>query len=217
MEIDIEKLEYLEDPVNSKQIECIIEGIKKSWADCIEKDSQIFDCKILQARWVTNKSALNLSEYCDEDNFDTTPLNVIEAKYSIWISSDDSFDPEIIKCITNTIYLYKYPDDAEYPYTISFIHETEHSEFEGGIESTGLPEEGILELLEKLEYYYSDFDSSEMEIERVQDDVHPRVKELPKRLQDKARKEDLEFERKEKLRAQEKKLKKCRIYGNLFP
>lgn len=107
MEIDFNSIKYLGEVVDAKQHKLIIAGIKKSWEDCLEKNQQIFDCKILSARWIDNTSALAIFEECDEDDFDNSPYNVIEAKYSIWITSDRNraWTPEQISRITNTLYL----------------------------------------------------------------------------------------------------------------
>lgn len=180
MRSDFNSIKYLEEAVDAKQHKLITAGIKKSWEDCLEKNQHIFDCKILSARWVENTSALAIFEECYEDIFDNTPHNVIEAKYSIWITSDRKgvWTPEQICRITNTLYLYKYPKGSKYPYTIGYIDEIEHETLEGGIESTQLSEEGVLELLASLENGTSAEILAELKPEELPDNLHPKVREL---------------------------------------
>ena len=196
MEIDFNSIKYLEEAVDAKQHKLIIAGIKKSWEDCLEKNQQIFDCKILSARWIENTSALAIFKDCYEDIFDNTPRNVIEAKYSIWITSDRKgvWTPEQICRITNTMYLYKYSNDAEYPYAIDYIDEIEHETLEGGIESTQLSEEGVLELLASLENGTSAEILAEIKPEELPDNLHPKVRELHGKLHTNFLKEEAEYE-----------------------
>lgn len=196
MKIDLDSLTYLEEEVDSEQIERIIEGIKKSWLDTMDTNFHIFDCKILHAHWVSNISALKISEYCDPECFDNNYHNVIEAKYCIWVTpgKDIPWTPEPISRITNTIYCYKFSDGAEYPYTLNFIREIEHDITDGNIVSTELPEVGIQELLDYLENESSADILAEMNPEELPENLNPRIRELHERLHTRFLIDEAEYE-----------------------
>lgn len=90
--------------------------------------------------------------------------------------------------------LYKYPKGSKYPYTIGYIDEIEHETLEGGIESTQLSEEGVLELLSSLENGTSAEILAEIKPEELPDNLHPKVRELHGKLHTNYLKEEAEYE-----------------------
>lgn len=194
MNADINKLSYLSDPVDPDTIKRIASGIGNTWDLCLDGDQQILDCKITTARWVTNQSAIDL---LGADPELVTDYKVIEARYAVWMTTDEvsAWEPEHINRVTNTFYTYiNEEEDLTDPNGIVCIQEIEHENIEGNIVRTELSEEGILELLDSLEGGKLSGDFPDIEPEDLPDDLHPRIRELHNRLRAIALKEQYEFE-----------------------
>jgi hypothetical protein len=197
MNADINKLSYLSDPVDPDTIKRIASGIGNTWDLCLDGDQQILDCKITSARWVTNQSAIDL---LGADPELVTDYKVIEARYAVWMTTDEvsAWEPEHINRVTNTFYTYiNEEEDLTDPNGIVCIQEIEHENIEGNIVRTELSEEGILELLDSLEGGKLSGDFPDIEPEDLPDDLHPRIRELHNRLHAIALQEQYEFEMRE--------------------
>ena len=197
MNADINKLSYLPDAVDPKTIERIARGIGNTWALFLERGQQVLDCKISSARWVANLSAIDL---LGADPELVTDYKVIEARYAVWMTTDEvsAWEPEHINRVTNTFYTYiNEEEDLTDPNGIVCIQEIEHENIEGNIVRTELSEEGILELLDSLEGGKLSGDFPDIEPEDLPNDLHPRIRELHNRLHAIALQEQYEFEMRE--------------------
>lgn len=199
---DISKIKYLSDSIPENLLNVINFEIRMSYESFPVKT---LDCKIIEAKWITNESAIEAFESVEENSdnekfnlFDETPFNVVEAKYTIWFLPEkfNIENPDCIDCQTSIMYCYKPELDHRYRNPIGFIYEEEQIEIlEGGtIRSTGLPEDGIQELLEFLEERFEHVFFDEYFTYEFPDNLNPRIKKLNKKAYAKALKQKQEYE-----------------------
>lgn len=181
MENDVRNLIYLQDQVEEELLDRIISSMRYTWST-IDSTGTILDCKLLQAKWVSNKSALKAFDWIG-DVFDETQFNVIEATYSIWVASKKTNvrNPECIDRFTYTEYLFASDLLESGPETCN-IHLLDHGSVqEETIENTGLSDEGIAELVDLLEEDLIDIELDEFLTYAYPDSLHPKIKKFNKK------------------------------------
>lgn len=178
MENDVSNLTYLPDQIDEELLDRIVSAMRYSWST-IDATYKILDCKIQQAKWVSNKSALEAFDWIG-DVIDETQFNVIEATYSIWIASKKArvWNPERIDRFTYTEYLFASDLLESGPETCN-IHLLYHGSLqEETIENTGLSDEGIAELVNILEEDLIDIELDEFVTYEFSDSLHPKIKKF---------------------------------------